>query len=124
MSLNAIPTVPTPSILETRVKRTGTILMSLVLSVLLQQVNIRKGTSRMVCIIFVVKLHVQRTQVMGLPMLAGIRQQLNRMEAESKSKTSDDKYLAKIIGQEIQRAMMAVNEGVTVKAVIDSLMER
>ena len=70
------------------------------------------------------KLHVQRTQVLGLPMLAGIRQQLNRMEAESKSKTSDDKYLAKIIGQEIQRAMMAVNEGVTVKAVIDSLMER
>ncbi|CAM9456716.1 unnamed protein product, partial [Laminaria digitata] len=63
------------------------------------------------------------TQVLGLPMLADIRQQLNRMQRENESSVGrDTEALARMIGDEIQRAMMVVvgQNGATVKDAIDS----
>ena len=70
--------------------------------------------------------NVKRTQDLGIPLLAGIRQQLTHMQAENESsKVRDAQYVAKLVGQQIQKAMMAVNRnGVTIEAVLASACEQ
>lgn len=68
----------------------------------------------------------QRTQDLGLPMLADIKQQLNRMQSDSAASASlDPQALAAVIRTEIEKAMMfTVESGVTIKDTIGAKVAR
>lgn len=69
----------------------------------------------------IIKLHLQRMQVLGIPMLADIKQQLNRMENESAMPTQGSEALARMVRDEIERAMMVVvPNGFTIRDTIES----
>lgn len=72
--------------------------------------------------IFILRLHIQRAQVLGIPMLTDIKQQLNRIENESgmPTGTQGGEPLARMVREEIERAMMVVVNGFTIRDTIES----